>query len=103
MFYCGLACVNYCGHMLMGVLPLDEIRKVGFLFHFMHFQDLTRLFLSHLLPFPPLLWFRAGFYRSVGVLLVIHGNWDFTQRAVLHSVTALVVTATGDGQLEYLT
>lgn len=30
--------------------------------------------------------------------MVIHDDWDFTLSAVLHSVTVVVVTATGDGQ-----
>lgn len=29
---------------------------------------------------------------------MIHDDWDFTLSAVLHSVTVVVVTATGDGQ-----
>lgn len=28
---------------------------------------------------------------------MIHDDWDFTLSAVLHSVTVVVVTATGDG------
>lgn len=29
---------------------------------------------------------------------MIHDGWDFSLSAVLHSVTVVVVTATGDGQ-----
>lgn len=47
---------------------------------------------------PSLYWFRPGYHLSVLVLLVIHDDWDFTLSAVLHSVTGVVVTATGDGQ-----
>lgn len=32
------------------------------------------------------------------VLRVIHDDWDFTLSAVSHSVTVVVVTATGDEQ-----
>lgn len=32
---------------------------------------------------------------------MIHDDWDITLSAVLHTVTVVVVTATGDGHTEW--
>lgn len=39
-----------------------------------------------------------GYHLWVQVLPVIHDVWDFTLSAVLHRMTVVVATATGDGQ-----